>query len=147
MRTDSDVEEQFCARARRTLEAGIDNKPRGVRNKTILKQVRAEIAAFLAEITADRAEIAADRAEIAAAAGEPSIFSIPTASKVGQHLYIVRRSDAQDKLKIGRSNDPVNRAATLQSGHSFHESVLEMFPNAGSKEQAVHAILQQRRIP
>ena len=132
------AEKKFRHRARCALEAGIDYKALGARNRTILKNIRAEIAAGPAEITTDRAEIAA-------AAGEPSISSIPTASKVGQHLYIMRRSDAPDKLKIGRSNDPVNRAATLQSGHCFHVSVLAMFPNAGSKEQAVHAILQQRR--
>ena len=118
------------ARVRRAFKEGKPAYARGSANKALLREMIAT--------QEDQRE--------ASAAEESSTYSASNASGVGHHLYIMRRSDAPAKLKIGRSNDPVNRAPTLQSGHCFHMSVLATFPNAGSKEHAVHAILQQHRV-
>ena len=64
----------------------------------------------------------------------------------GKHLYVMQRSDAPDLLMIGRSNDPVRRASTLQCGHCFSMRVLFIIPNTGSKEHSVHDILQEHRV-
>ena len=64
----------------------------------------------------------------------------------GKHMYIMQRSDAPGVLKVGRSNDPMKRATVLQNGHCFWLSVLATFPNVGSKERSVHAILDPHRV-
>ena len=57
------------------------------------------------------------------------------------------RSDAPGALKAGRSDDPTRRAHELQSGHFFTMTVLARIDHAGQQERAVHAALQDRRIP
>ena len=61
-------------------------------------------------------------------------------------MYIMQRSDVRGVLKVGRSNDPMKRATQLQIGQCFWVSVLATFPNAGSKERAVHTILDPHRV-
>ena len=63
------------------------------------------------------------------------------------HLYLMSRSDAPGALKVGRSDDPTRRAHELQSGHFFTMTVLARIDHAGQHERAVHAALQDRRIP
>ena len=63
------------------------------------------------------------------------------------HLYTMCRCDAPGALKVGRSDDPARRALDLQAGHFFTMTVLARVEHAGRHERAVHAALQDRRIP
>ena len=109
-------------------------------------------AAVAAEGIETRAAVAAEgwktRTEDAACNVEASSeqTSIFRASQ-GQNLYIMERSDMPGVLKIGRSDNPAKRAASLQCGHCFWVKVLATFPDAGCKEHAIHSALECYRVP
>jgi len=62
------------------------------------------------------------------------------------HLYVLQRSDAPGIVKIGRSDDPVRRASTLEASHCFRVTVAARMDHQGSWEHAVHAALDDRRV-
>jgi hypothetical protein len=62
------------------------------------------------------------------------------------HLYVMRRDDAADILKIGRSCDPDQRAYALQAGHAFNVRVLAELRDCGHLEAQVHRALDYCRI-
>ena len=62
------------------------------------------------------------------------------------HLYVMQRSDAPQFVKVGRSDDPVKRGETLQSGHCFFLRVLAIFSDLGHHERWVHEQLEEFRV-
>jgi hypothetical protein len=63
------------------------------------------------------------------------------------HLYVATRSDNPAILKVGRSDDPDRRCASLQSSHCFEVKPLAVWPGAGVHETAVHRALSDLREP
>ena len=62
------------------------------------------------------------------------------------HLYVMQRSDAPELLKVGRSDKPLQRAESLQSGHCFFTHVLAIFRNVGRHERKVHEQLEKFKV-
>ena len=123
--------DQAAARYRRSFDAGVEPPPpRTAANRALLEEVRQEMCQEA-------------RQEESASSNGSVVSEAPVA---GQHLYIMQRSDAPDLLKIGRSNDPMRRAAAIQAGQCFSVKVRAMFPDAGSKEHDVHRILHHHRV-
>jgi hypothetical protein len=61
-------------------------------------------------------------------------------------LYVARRSDAPQYLKVGRASDVARRTRELQSGHVFTVTALAIFPKQGPQELEVHKRLRWCRV-
>eukprot|EP00973_Karenia_brevis_P055046 7652904-Karenia_brevis.AAC.1 len=70
----------------------------------------------------------------------------PKKGSPGKDLYIMQCSAAPGILKIGRSNDCLNRARVLQSQQWFYMKVLATYHGAGHQESQVHNLLRDRRL-
>ena len=53
-------------------------------------------------------------------------------------LYVMKYSNRDDVVKIGRSSNIENRRRDLESGHAFYISVVAVSPSCGPHEQQVH---------
>ena len=53
-------------------------------------------------------------------------------------LYVMKYSNRDDVVKIGRSSNIENRRRDLESGHAFYIRVVAVFPSCGPHEQQVH---------
>ena len=62
------------------------------------------------------------------------------------NLYVMQRSDAPQFVKVGRSDHPVQRAESLQSGHCFFMRVLAIFSDVGQHERWVHDQLKEFQV-
>ena len=62
------------------------------------------------------------------------------------HLYLFCRSDDTSLLKVGRSDNPQDRARALQKHHAFHMVVLRVFEGKGGHEANVHNLLKEYRV-
>ena len=62
------------------------------------------------------------------------------------YLYLFQRSDDPSLLKVGRSDNPSNRALALQKHHAFHILVLRVFQGKGTHEANAHTLLREYRV-
>ena len=53
-------------------------------------------------------------------------------------LYVMKYSNRDDVVKIGRSINVEQRRRTLESGHAFYIGVVAVFPGDGHFEEQVH---------
>lgn len=60
-------------------------------------------------------------------------------------LYLIQ-SDVTGAVKIGRSKDPIERLATLQTGAAYRLVMLASFEGQGNLENTLHADLMQFRL-
>ena len=61
-------------------------------------------------------------------------------------LYIASKSDRADIVKIGRSNNPTARCASLQESQPFRVVPSVVFAGMGQYEAEVHQALKRRRV-
>ena len=62
------------------------------------------------------------------------------------YLYLFQRSDDPSLLKVGRSDNPSNRAIALQKHHAFHILVMRVFKGKGTHEANVHSLLKEYKV-
>lgn len=60
-------------------------------------------------------------------------------------LYLIQ-SDVTGAVKIGRSKDPIERLATLQTGAAYRLVMLASFEGQGCLEKSLHRDLSQYRL-
>ena len=53
-------------------------------------------------------------------------------------LYVMKYSNRDDVVKIGRSSNVEHRRRALEVGHAFYIGVVAVFPSCGHLEQQVH---------
>ena len=58
--------------------------------------------------------------------------------KAPDDLYVMKYSNRDDVVKIGRSHNVENRRRSLEQGHAFYISVVAVFPGCGHYEQQIH---------
>ena len=63
----------------------------------------------------------------------------------GRHLYIIQ-SDVTGAVKIGRSSNPVNRLAKLQTGSPHTLRLLAVCEGRGDTERDIHRIVATYRL-
>ena len=141
------AEDKFRKRARRALEAGRPFSARGEANRAILEEVRKEVqtATSAGNEHLTQKQRARCRAMLKQRTARPPVTH-PNKGYPGKDLYIMQCSAAPGILKIGRSNDCLNRAKVLQSQQWFYMKVLATFPGAGHHESQVHNFLHDRRL-
>ena len=61
-------------------------------------------------------------------------------------LYIATRSDRPDIVKVGRSNNPHRRCATLSACHCFVVQPMHIYKGYGGHETRVHGELARFRL-
>lgn len=64
----------------------------------------------------------------------------------GRHLYVMAYGESLAPLKIGRSTNPLARAASLSASHAFRVRVLCAFPHLGHLEGRLHRAFDARRV-
>ena len=62
-----------------------------------------------------------------------------------EHLYVMRYSNDNTKVKIGKSHNPEARRASLESGQAFRVEILAIFPRKGCLEARVDQLFDDRR--
>ena len=65
--------------------------------------------------------------------------------KAPDDLYVMKYSNRDDVVKIGRSRDVEARRRALESGHAFYVTVVAVFPQYGYLEMPVHQRLDMFR--
>ena len=63
---------------------------------------------------------------------------MPSKSKVADDLYVMKYSNRDDVVKIGRSSDVEKRRRALEGGHAFYVGIVAVFPGCGHLEHRVH---------
>lgn len=67
-------------------------------------------------------------------------------SECTDDLYVSRNPRIPGEVKVGRSQDPQARAASMSAAQNFHIEVVATFPGLGHLEKEVHRILAPQRV-
>jgi len=73
------------------------------------------------------------------------LCDVPSVTEGDSHMYLFSYSDRPNLFKLGKSGDPVFRAAQLQMSQPFHVIVEHIWPHAGHLELQVHHAMGQYR--
>ena len=63
---------------------------------------------------------------------------LPPKDRVPDDLYVMKYSNRDDVVKVGRSSNVENRRRALEAGHAFYIGVVAVCPGYGHLEQTVH---------